>query len=377
MNWIQKATHRIRLNILILVLVCSLPKIGLSIPNQEPLEILFIGNSHTSYNDLPGIFKNLAVSGNKDVYIESYLVGGRSLYQHAIDSLTNRKIQSKRWDYIILQGTGRNIAYPASFPAHPVNTALSILEENIHQHCPSTRIVLLLIWADEDGMTWYYDWKETYQVMQDDIYYNTINYAKNYNLTISPVGWAWKKVLAEKFYPLHYLHRNDWSHPSLKGSFLAACVIYSSVFIERTEGLDYNASLEISESEYFKAQASATVLNELEKWNITMYNDTTFGEITAVDSEIIKDNQKVVLTQNYPNPFSNETTINYTINEKTVVEIALYNLLGNRISTLLLQEMVPGEYSLKYNRNSLKNGVYIYSIKTSSYSEMKKMQIID
>jgi hypothetical protein len=104
--------------------------------------------------------------------------------------------------------------------------------------------------------------------MQMKIYSNTLKYADDIGFMIAPVGWAWFKVLEDKNYPLHYLHLSDWNHPSLKGSYLMACVIYSSIFKESTSGTDYFSKNTKEEASYFQEVASRTVLNSPKLWRI-------------------------------------------------------------------------------------------------------------
>jgi len=116
-------------------------------------------------------------------------------------------------------------------------------------------------WAYEDGMTWLPGWTDTYADMQLKIYNNTLKWADSLDFMVSPVGWAWNTVLKDKNYPLHYLHKSDWNHPSPKGSYLMACAIYSTVYRESTVGISYYGGLTKEEAEYFQAVASNTVLN--------------------------------------------------------------------------------------------------------------------
>ena len=89
-------------------------------------------------------------------------------------------------------------------------------------------MVFCLPWAFEDGMTWVQGWTDTYEDMQIEIYENTLEYSNNLDFVISPVGWAWYKVLKEKNYPLHYLHMSDWkAHRSLHGGIGLAAVFES------------------------------------------------------------------------------------------------------------------------------------------------------
>jgi hypothetical protein len=234
----------------------------------DPCKILFIGSSYFNFNDLPNIFENLGISSRKEIYVDNHGRNGLYLDDHASSSETELKINEKDWDYVILQGVGTNTAYPDHFNAHPLYPALVTLKNKIHQNCNTTKIIFCMPWAFEDGMTWYQDWSDTYEDMQLKIFENTINYSKEIGFSIAPVGWAWYYVLDELDYPLHYLHMSDWNHPSIKGSYLMACVIYSTIFIENITDNPYYGGLDEDEAIYFQNIASHTVLDNLNLWNI-------------------------------------------------------------------------------------------------------------
>jgi hypothetical protein len=239
----------------------------LPVQENNSIEILFIGSSYFSYNDLTTLFENLAISSDKLVSISDQITKGY-LADHASSSSTEEKINEKNWDYVILQGVGSLTAYPTYYTHHPVLPALDTLQNRIMKNCESTQMVFCLPWAFEDGMTWVPGWTDTYTDMQLKIYNNTLKWADALDFVISPVGWAWNTVLSEKNFPLHYLHMRDWNHPSLKGSYLMACVIYSTVYRESSIGINYYGGLTKTEAEYFQLVASNTVLNNLETWNI-------------------------------------------------------------------------------------------------------------
>jgi len=239
----------------------------------ETCKILFIGSSYFNYNNLPDLFENLAISSGKEIYIDRY--GGNGLYldDHASSSATELKINEQNWDYVILQGGGPNTAYPEYFTDHPVYPALETLWDKIHQNCELTKMIFCLPWAFEDGMTWYQGWTDTYADMQIKILENTLQYSNDIGFGIAPVGWSWYMVLEEKNYPLHYLHMSDWNHPSLEGSYLMACVIFSTVFLESSVDIPYYGGLLEEEGSYFQTVALHTVLDNLSLWNIVDEGD--------------------------------------------------------------------------------------------------------
>ena len=245
---------------------------NLTIQN-DTLKILFIGSSYFNYNNLPKMFENIVLNSGKEIFVDRYGANGMFLSDHASSYLTEAKISEHDWDYIILQGVGRNMAYPDYFTDHPVYPSLITLNEIMHQNCESTKMIYCLPWAFEDGMTWYKDWTDTYEDMQLKIFDTTINYSNDIGFIIAPVGWAWYKILEENDYPLHFLHMSDWNHPSFKGSYVMACVLFSTVYIESSVNNPYNGSLTKQEAIYFQTIASNTVLENLSLWNIDYENN--------------------------------------------------------------------------------------------------------
>lgn len=87
------------------------------------------------------------------------------------------------------------------------------------------------------------------------------------------------------------------------------------------------------------------------------------------------------LSQNYPNPFNGSTTIQYDIPDgmhQTKMIIQVYNLLGQKIKTLVYEEQDPGRYTVKWdgtdqNGRSVSSGVYFYRLLSKAFVESKKM----
>ena len=80
----------------------------------------------------------------------------------------------------------------------------------------------------------------------------------------------------------------------------------------------------------------------------------------------------------YPNPFNPTTTISFSIKEKAPVELVIYNILGQKVRTLVNQSLEPGEHSIVWNGTdnkgrSVASGIYFYRMKAGNYSETKKM----
>jgi len=100
---------------------------------------------------------------------------------------------------------------------------------------------------------------------------------------------------------------------------------------------------------------------------------------TAEPTTAIRDNVLVHsyrLSQNYPNPFNPVTTISYQLPEVSKVELTIYNILGQKVRTLVNKKQAAGSYSLQFNASDLASGLYVYRIKAGSFVSCKKMLLI-
>ncbi|MEN8227557.1 MAG: T9SS type A sorting domain-containing protein [Bacteroidota bacterium] len=330
--------------------------------DQDSCDILFLGSSHFNFSDLPNLFKEMAAHSGKEISVDQYLRGGFSLSDHAGSSDTEAIIKERDWDYVVLQGSGSIAGYPELFPNERLYPALYDLQNMIEKNCESTIMIYCLPWAYEDGMKWN-GMADTYADMQVKIYNNTLQYSNILGFLIAPVGWAWYAVLEELNYPRHYLHLSDWSHPSMKGSYLMACVLYSTIYQESTVGNTFYAVLTEDEATYFQTISATTVLDSLELWNLT--------EITDIGENLIT--HSFSLHQNYPNPFRSVTRIEYETEQNTFVEIALFDMLGKRCVNLVNGYKMPGKHSLRFHGTNLKSGVYYYRMIIDGQQQVRKM----
>lgn len=79
------------------------------------------------------------------------------------------------------------------------------------------------------------------------------------------------------------------------------------------------------------------------------------------------------LFRNYPNPFNPETKIRYSVSERGVVIIKIFDLLGNEVDELVNADHEPGEYSVNFNGKKLCSGLYIYCMRVNEFSKSEIM----
>lgn len=221
--------------------------------------VLFIGNSYTYVNNLPDIFKKLALSGGYDVTVDSSAFGGYTLLQHSdpadrYGKITLNKIKSKKWDFVILQEQSQHPAY-ANLRENMYAGARK-LDKVIKSN--NSKPVFLLTWGYKNGdkLNSNVESTQTFEGMQEQLNIGYEAISKELSDDISPVGIAWLNV--KKKYPNINLWANDDSHPSKEGSYLAACVMYASLFKKSPVGLKYTFNIPVKTAALLQKAANDT-----------------------------------------------------------------------------------------------------------------------
>ncbi len=124
----------------------------------------------------------------------------------------------------------------------------------------------------------------------------------------------------------------------------------------------------------YNNSAGVAVREPLEKNYKFIYGNMIISNITEpTDDGIIPSNYS--LYQNYPNPFNPSTTIKYSITQPGLVQLKIYNSLGEVVSTIVNEHKHIGNYNVKFLNYNLASGVYFYRLTINEYSDIKKMLI--
>jgi len=75
------------------------------------------------------------------------------------------------------------------------------------------------------------------------------------------------------------------------------------------------------------------------------------------------------LTQNYPNPFNPSTKIEYSIPEQSLVQLKVYDILGNEVASLVNEEQSAGSYRTDFNGEGLASGMYITKLQAGNFTK--------
>ncbi|MBI5490138.1 MAG: hypothetical protein HY905_22580 [Deltaproteobacteria bacterium] len=189
----------------------------------EPLRVLFIGNSYTYQNDLPGRVELVAASDpvGPAIDAESIAIGGARLMDHLATASTVAAIHDGGWDFVVLQGQSvEPVVDPAGFAYGATGLAAEIA-------ATPAESLFFETWARRAGDAVYAEsWSGgTPAAMQAGLRDGYQSAADAAGGRMVPVGDAWERTLAD--HPAIVLFDADGSHPSEAGTYLAACVFYA------------------------------------------------------------------------------------------------------------------------------------------------------
>jgi hypothetical protein len=133
----------------------------------------------------------------------------------------------------------------------------------------------------------------------------------------------------------------------------------SILFNQNCGGLTARFALDIFSNGYFFWSDTFT---------IDIISGIEQGEETAVINFDLK--------QNYPNPFNPITNIQFSIPKSEFVTLEIYNLLGQKVATLMDKKLNAGIYTEEWNAAGFASGVYLYQLRADNYSETKKLILL-
>ncbi|MFZ0453665.1 MAG: arylsulfotransferase family protein [Ignavibacteriaceae bacterium] len=107
---------------------------------------------------------------------------------------------------------------------------------------------------------------------------------------------------------------------------------------------------------------------------ISSFSNYSSSIVTSVKStDVVK---RYALYQNYPNPFNPATNIKYEIPKPGLVTIDIFNILGQKVKTLLNKYQNAGRYSIRFDASDLPSGIYFYRLKVNQFTAVKKLVLL-
>ncbi len=196
---------------------------------SKTTRVLFIGNSYTYFNNLPEVFARLAEAGRGKIETTMLAPGGWRLKDHWEKGRARGLLESGKWDFVVLQEQstlGANywvdgkdhVNSDAVFRPYAEKWAAAAQEKGATP-------VFFLTWSaknvpeDQSALTYAYT-----------------RVAKDTGSLLAPVGMAWETIRRGELGP-GLFYEGHGSHPSPAGTYLAACVLYATIFRQSPIGL--------------------------------------------------------------------------------------------------------------------------------------------
>jgi len=109
-------------------------------------------------------------------------------------------------------------------------------------------------------------------------------------------------------------------------------------------------------------------------WAFTWIGDQE--EMVGVETKDVTTVESYTLSQNYPNPFNPTTTISYTLPKAEKVTIEVFNMIGQKVATLVNANQTAGIHTVDFDGANLTSGVYFYRLQAGTFSSMRKMVLM-
>jgi len=212
---------------------------------EPPAKVLFIGNSFTYYNN--GLHRHyLRLGWASGIHDEAnsrariLTISGGHLPEH--EGGFEHVLRSDDWDVVVLQG--HSLGPIDEDTAEPFRTTAKKFVELARKR--GTRPVFFMTWAYTDRPEMTTELDKAYTDIGHEL-----------DAQVVPVGLAFATVTAER--PDLLLRMDDARHPSMAGTYLAACTFFAALYRQSPEGLDYDAGLGRETATYLQQVAWKTV----------------------------------------------------------------------------------------------------------------------
>lgn len=230
-----------------------------STENTDSLRVLMIGNSYTFYNNMPSMLDTIASTQGKLLSITTVTKGGQTLAGHLQNDRLHHLLRQGAWDYVVIQEQSTNPAMPTDYVRREVYPAAHTIDSLVKVSSPQAKVVFYMTWGHKNGYRKampQYPLINTYQGMYHRLVTSYLEMTYDNNAICAPVGIAWNTVRTQR--PKLTMYKKDDYHPTRRGSYLIANVLYMTMFPEPYHS-DYTAGLPTETADYLQQVAISTV----------------------------------------------------------------------------------------------------------------------
>lgn len=240
---------------------------------SQQKNILFIGNSYTAVNNLPQMLTDVAMSTGDTLYCNSNCPGGYTFELHSTNATTLSYIANGNWDYVVLQEQSQLPSFPISQVEADVFPYAMFLDSLINAQNTCVETVFYMTWGRKNGDASncaFWPPVCTYQGMDSLLSLRYQMMADSNSAILSPVGAVWKYI--RNNHPGIELYNPDESHPSLAGTYAAACSFYSVILRKDPTSINFDAGLSSTDAAIIRNAAKMVVFDSLSQWHVGEYD---------------------------------------------------------------------------------------------------------
>ncbi len=301
-----------------IVLFVSFLLLGFEIVAQDVPRVLFIGNSYTEVNNLPNMVQQVARSANRDIVHSSNTPGGCLFSMHCTNASMDM-IRQGGWDVIVLQEQSQLPSFTQEEVEVQCLPYAKRLADSAVAYNPDVKVMFYMTWGRKNGdadNARYFSVLGTYEGMDSMLCLRYMQMKEDNDAFVCPVGRVWRQIRTS--HPEIELYNADGSHPSIAGTYAAACAFYAMIFApwhatqptqqdiitadslallaaHTTDNVTYTANLNENTARIIRQIVDAVVFDSLAKWQ---------KHVSVVDAieEVREENWSCRL---YPNPADN------------------------------------------------------------------------
>lgn len=262
----------------ILALIFCVSSIS-SFSQKDTLNILFLGNSYTQFNNLPSMVETLIEETGVEVITDANTPGGYTLKQHSTNATSIQKIKQGVWDFVVLQEQSQLPSFPLGQVQQETFPYAKTLDTLITKHNPCAETIFYNTWGRKNGDAGncgFWPPVCTYEGMDSMLALRYKYMADTNKALVSPVGPVWRNI--RENYPTINLYTSDESHPSIYGSYAAAVSFFAVITRKDPTFITNNFGFTQIDADNIKQAAKEVAYNQLNNWNVGEYDAKAFFE---------------------------------------------------------------------------------------------------
>ena len=237
-----------------LILTFLLSSLLLSVSTGKDKKILFLGNSYTAQS--AKFIKEIFNREGGSYELQFGTPGGKDLNFHLTNPTSQKALKSARWDFVVIQDQSQKPGLGGKYTQGFQNAAKGLAGAIRKQ---GAKPCLFMTWGRRDG-----DQRNTqvypdFTTMHAKISGAYEKAARENDSLLAPIGHAFSMIRSQDKALFKKLYKNDGSHPSSQGGYLAACVLWGTLTGKDPNLIRWNGALKAGDAKFLRSVASKAV----------------------------------------------------------------------------------------------------------------------